>query len=131
MGIDYGKVRIGLALTDPMRMISRPYKVIKNDPDTILEEIESIIESENVGEIVVGMPFNADGTDSEINQIVREFIIRLKQKVTISVNSIDERFTTDEANDELKKMGYDIGQSKKVVDMIAAAMILRTYLDYQ
>ena len=129
MGIDYGSVRIGIALSDPMQIISRPYKVILNKGKEIFFEIKKIIESQNVGKVVLGLPYKLDGGDSEKTIEVREFEKHLKEVISIPIILWDETYTTSDANEILKEMGYSTRESRKVVDKIAAAIILKDFLD--
>jgi len=129
MGIDYGDAHVGIALTDPLQIISHPYKVISNIENNLFIELEEIIQSEKVGKIVIGLPYNLKGRDSLQTLEVRKFANRLKQKVAIPIVFEDERFTTIEANETLKKLHYDIKKSKKLIDMIAASIILKNYLE--
>jgi len=127
--MDYGSVRIGIALSDPLRVISRPYAVIKNSGSEIFGEIRQIIETEKVEKIVLGLPYNLEGTDSDKTREVRKFRELLQTEVSVPVIFWDERFTTVEANEVLKKMGYNHLESKKYVDKIAASLILKSYLE--
>ena len=130
MGIDFGEVRIGIALSDPLQIISQPYRVIPNDDDTI-SEIKNIIKSEEVRKIILGLPLNLDGEDTKKTLEVREFSEVLKSNVDIPVIFWDERYTTVEANEELKLMGYGIAESRKVIDKVAASIILKNYMENQ
>jgi putative Holliday junction resolvase len=129
MGIDYGSVRIGIALSDPMQIISRPYKVILNKGKEVFFEIKKIIESQNVGKVVLGLPYKLDGGDSEKTIEVREFKKHLKEVISIPIILWDETYTTSDANEILKEMGYNTRESRKVVDKIAASIILKDFLD--
>ncbi|MBT4333972.1 MAG: Holliday junction resolvase RuvX [Candidatus Cloacimonetes bacterium] len=130
MGIDYGEVRIGLALSDPLQIISQPLKVIGNNGDTF-SEINKIVKSEEVGKIILGLPQNLSGEDTKKTIEVREFAEILKSKVDVPVIFWDERYTSVEANEELKQMGYTIAESRKVVDKVAASIILKSYMEEQ
>lgn len=130
MGIDFGEVRIGIALSDPLQIISQPYRVIPNDDDTI-SEIKKIIKSEEVRKIILGLPLNLDGEDTKKTLEVREFSEVLKSNVDIPVIFWDERYTTVEANEQLKHMGYGIAESRKVIDKVAASIILKNYMENQ
>ncbi|MEA2095065.1 MAG: Holliday junction resolvase RuvX [Candidatus Cloacimonadota bacterium] len=130
MGIDFGEVRIGIALSDPLQIISQPYRVIPNDDDTI-SEIKNIIKSEEVRKIILGLPLNLDGEDTKKTLEVREFFEVLKSNVDIPVIFWDERYTTVEANEQLKHMGYGIAESRKVIDKVAASIILKNYMENQ
>ena len=130
MGIDFGEVRIGIALSDPLQIISQPYRVIPNNDNTI-SEIKNIIKSEEVRKIILGLPLNLDGEDTKKTLEVREFSEVLKSNVDIPVIFWDERYTTVEANEELKHMGYGIAESRKVIDKVAASIILKNYMENQ
>ncbi len=130
MGIDFGEVRIGIALSDPLQIISQPYRVIPNDDDTI-SEIKNIIKSEEVRKIILGLPLNLNGEDTKKTLEVREFSEVLKSNVNIPVIFWDERYTSVEANEELKHMGYGIAESRKVIDKVAASIILKNYMENQ
>lgn len=128
LAIDYGEKRIGLALSDPMRSIAKPYKVLQNKLG-FWEELRAIIKSERVGKIVLGLPLNFEGEDTAKTREVREFGKQLSSEISEPWEYIDESFTSQEANSALKRMGYTIKESRKVIDKVAAALILRTYLD--
>lgn len=128
MGIDFGEVRVGLALSDPFQIISQPYKVIPND-ESLFKKIREIVNSKNVGKIVLGLPLNLDGEDTAKTREVRKFAEILKKKINIPIVFWDERYTTVEANEILKKMDYGIKESKDVIDKVAASIILKDYLD--
>jgi len=130
MGIDFGEVRIGIALSDPLQIISQPYRVIPNNDNTI-SEIKDIIKSEEVRKIILGLPLNLDGEDTKKTLEVREFSEVLKNNVDIPVIFWDERYTTVEANEQLKYMGYGIAESRKVIDKVAASIILKNYMENQ
>ena len=127
MGIDFGEVRIGIALSDPLQIISQPFKVISNNDNTIYQ-IQDIIKTEEVGKIILGLPLNLDGEDTKKTLEVREFSEILKSNVDIPVIFWDERYTTVEANEKLKQMGYGIAESRKVIDKVAASIILKSYM---
>lgn len=128
MGIDYGEVRIGIALTDPLRIISKPYKVLINNTG-FFSELKQILRKEDVRKIILGLPLNLAGDDSKKTLEVRAFKELLEAEVDIPVIFYDERYTTAEATDELKKMGYDSKERKKVIDMMAASIILKNYME--
>ena len=130
MGIDFGEVRIGLALSDPLQIISQPFRVIPNNVNTI-SEIQDIIKTEEVEKIVLGLPQNLDGEDTKKTLEVREFAEILKRNVDIPVIFWDERYSTVEANEKLKLMGYSVTESRKVIDKVAASIILKSYMENQ
>lgn len=129
LGIDYGSVKIGLALSDPLKMISKPFQVIRNKGEETIKEIEEIIKQKDVEKIVLGLPLDKDGSDSAKTEEVRKFAHVLSLKFTIPIILWDERYTTCDANSFLKEIGIDYKKSKEVVDKIAASIILKDYLE--
>ncbi len=127
LAIDYGEVRVGIALSDPLRILATPFVVLKNDGN-LLENIKKIITEKQVSQIVLGLPINLKGKDSKKTEEIREFYRKLKDYMSLPIELVDERFTTYEANAELKKMGYSVKESRKVIDKIAASLILKSYL---
>jgi len=128
IAIDYGEKRIGIALSDPMRTISKPYRVLAN-AEGFWDELNSIITNEKVGRIILGLPLNFEGEDTQKTMEVRAFGEELTSRVAIPWEFYDESFTSQDANEALKIMGYSVRESRKVIDMMAAALILRNYLD--
>jgi putative Holliday junction resolvase len=129
MCIDYGEVRIGIALSDPLQIMANPYSVIKNNADTLFDELNQIIKSENVSSVILGLPLNSKGEDSEKTKQVREFAEILKSRISLPVEFWDESYSTVEANKVLKKMGLNTKKSRQVVDKVAASIILQDYLE--
>ena len=130
MGIDYGTVRIGIALSDPMRIISKPYDVIPNNVMTISNIID-IIRKMTVKKIILGLPLHPDGGESEKTKEVRNFAELLKQHIEIPLCFWDERYTTQDARNELIKLGYKTKENKKLIDKMSASIILKNYMESQ
>jgi len=130
MGIDFGEVRIGIALSDPLQIISQPFRVIPNNDNTI-SEIQNIVKTEEVEKIILGLPLNLDGEDTKKTLEVREFAEILKSNIDIPLIFWDERYSSVEANEKLKQMGYSIVESRKVIDKVAASIILKNYMEDQ
>lgn len=129
MGIDYGHVRIGIALSDPLRIIAKPFRTIQNDGENVFSEINRIITEKIVGKIVLGLPITLDGNYSQKTLEVKQFGENLEKHISIPIEFWDERYTTDDANEILKKQGFGIKESKQVIDQIAASIILKNYMD--
>jgi putative holliday junction resolvase len=132
LGIDYGTVRIGLALSDPMRIIASGLKTILND-NFAINEILQIISVQDVEKIIVGMPFNLKGEVSTKAKEVLRFIQLLKEKTDKDIISFDERFTSVMAQQAILTMGTPKKKrqnNKGKVDQIAAAILLQNYLDF-
>ena len=130
LAIDPGGRRVGLALTDPLRIIASPYKTLLiNDTEDALVQIQEVLDNEEVTEIVVGLPLRAGDKKSEQAQRVETFIAALRKHVTQPVHVIDESYSSVEAEASLHAMGKKVGQDKGAVDRIAAAIILKQYLN--
>lgn len=132
LGADYGSVRIGLALSDPMRIIAKGYRTISNN-DHAVAEISNIVLEENVKLIVVGMPFDLKGEIGSKGAEVEHFIDKLRRSVNIEITKYDERFTSVMAEKSLHEMGLTKKQrrNKGTIDEIASAILLQSYLDAQ
>ncbi len=129
LAIDPGGRRVGLALSDPLRIIASPYDtlLIKNNEDAI-KQIRGVIEQEQVTEVVVGIPLRPGAEKSEQAKRVEAFIEQLKTAVELPVMTMDESYSSVEAEESLHRMGKKVGDDKGAVDRIAAAIILKQYL---
>ena len=131
IGIDYGKKRIGLAVSDPLGMFASPLDDTV-PPAKIIEYLKNYAGGEGISLFVVGWPMNLDNTPAEAAQYVQEFLGRLRKSFPgIPVELEDERFTSVLAHRAMidggmKKMDR---RDKSVVDKISAAIILQSYLD--
>ena len=130
LGIDHGTVRIGIALSDELKMIATPLEYIPADPFAdFIERFKEIIRDKEVEQIVVGMPRNMDGSYGPAAEKVREFVAFLKDAITVPIQLWDERLTTVSAQKSLIAAGTRREKRKEKVDKIAAAIILQGYLD--
>tara|TARA_B110000116_G_C16786285_1_gene561048 strand:- start:629 stop:1051 length:423 start_codon:yes stop_codon:yes gene_type:complete len=129
MGIDFGEVKIGIAISDPLKMISYPYITInrKRTPDYI-SEIRKIVEEKKVESIVVGYPLTLSGNKSKQTQITEKFINQLEISLDAMIYTCDERLSSQEAQRYLKEKGIKTGHNKEKVDQMAASIILRQFL---
>ncbi|MFA5688931.1 MAG: Holliday junction resolvase RuvX [Kiritimatiellales bacterium] len=130
LGIDYGDVRIGIALSDETAFLASSFCMIKNSC-TALDEIAALIAEHAVEKIVIGLPRNMDGSYGPATEKVRAFIEKLKEKILIPVFEWDERLSTVSAHNALREAGLDGKRRKEVVDKIAAQIILQNWLDAQ
>ena len=128
LGIDYGDTRIGLALSDPMQIIAKPFKAIENNKETI-SEIKEIIIEKNVNHFVVGYPINMKGDKTIQTKKVDEFIKLLDSSFDFTVSIVDERLSSVSAIHSLVKQGVKTGHNKSEIDNTSAAIILQEYLD--
>ncbi len=130
LGFDVGTKRIGVAVSDETKTIATGIKYIENNENVILE-IEKYIKEYSPEKIVVGNPVNMDGTLNQKNQFVVEFIQKLKS-IFDEKNIIlwDERLSTMQAEKILIKGDVRRKDRKKLLDKVAAAIVLQNYLDY-
>ena len=130
LAIDYGEKKVGLALSDPLRIIAKPYKTIDNiSDDNLIENFNTIIDDEDINEIVVGLPLTMKNSFSKQTENVSKFIDLLKKKINIKIIVVDERLSSIEAKKSLVNQGIKTGHNKKDVDMTAAALFLQSYLN--
>lgn len=129
LAIDYGTKRIGLAVTDPLKMFAIPFDTIPNDKHT-LDKLKQIISEKNVVKIILGNPVKENGEDSTISKDVRKFKSELEKKIDLAIELVDERYSSDIA---AKRILESVPSKKKrrnksLVDKNAAAVILEDYL---
>ena len=131
IGLDIGDVRIGVAKCDPLGILATALEVIDRNVTDPIERIKEILSDEGTRKIVVGMPKSLDGTKNIQAEKVEKFISEMKEKIErIEVITVDERYTTTEAENYLKNYSKKNGKERrKVVDMVAASIILQKYLD--
>ena len=129
MAIDYGDARTGVAVSDATGLLAGFTTVLQTRPAADLpDRIASLIREHNVGELVVGLPRNMDGTEGPRAAACREFAAQLEQAAGLTPVLWDERRTTIEAHDILHAGGKRMKQHKKTVDAVAASLILEGYL---
>ncbi len=129
LAIDYGRARIGLALSDGLRLTARPLPLLESKTlDENVAAIGKVCEQEEVGVIVLGLPLRLDGTEGEAVQEVRAFQTALREAVSIPIEEVDERLTSRQAHALLKDAGINHRQRRKRVDSAAALLLLREFL---
>ena len=122
LGIDYGDARIGIALSDPDGTIAFPQETIQNRGDNeVVRRISGFVKKEHIGHVILGLPISFDGGESEQTKKVRQFAIRLREKISIPLEFENEMLTT--------KIAKDGGVAKEHADASAAALMLQSYLD--
>ncbi len=132
MGIDYGDARTGVAVSDLLCSIVGSTLVIhsRNMDKTILQ-LQELIKEHDVGQIVVGLPKNMDGSEGPRAALCREFAQKLEQVVGVPIVFWDERRTTVEAHNILSAHNYHGKKRKNTVDAVAASLILEGYLAFR
>ncbi len=129
LGIDYGSVRIGVAVSDVSETIAGPLVTVKNR-NGCLEEILELCRDNQVHTIVIGYPRNMNGTEGENCRKVDEFAQRLVQAGNFDIIKWDERLSSVAIHSMLAETGARVGKDKGKVDRMAAVYILQGYLDY-
>jgi putative Holliday junction resolvase len=131
VALDVGDVRIGVAKSDIMGILATPLEVIDRRKVKAVKRIEEILIQENTKSLVIGIPKSLDGTEKRQAEKVREFIEKLNKNIEgLEIFEVDERLTTVSADrllNETNKKGAL--EKRKVVDKVAAAIILQTFLD--
>jgi len=130
LGLDIGDKRIGISISDELLLTAQSLRVIeRRETISDIRQIKEIVDSYGVSEVVIGMPFNMDGSEGFKADIVRKFTETFKKYVDIPVLHEDERLTTAQAHRSMLEGDLSRGKRKKRVDAIAAQLILQTYLD--
>ena len=130
MGLDYGKARIGVAFSDLSGTIASAdhiYRTQTEEKDLLY--FANLIKDKSVDLVVIGLPLNADGTESEMSMVVKEFAQKLEKFANVKIAFQDERYTSFEAEEYLKEAGIKWEKRKELLDKVSAQIILQDYLD--
>lgn len=132
LGVDPGTVRVGLALSDSEARIASPLCTLepKGSEDAVRLVVDAVREHD-VQCVVVGLPIRLDGGESSASRRARRFAERVHERSGVRVVSWDERLTTAAAERSLREAGIDGRRGRRVVDRVAAALLLQSYLDAQ
>lgn len=130
MGLDYGDRRIGVAISDVFGWTAQGVEVIERRRDEgELVRIATLVKENEVGEVVVGLPKNMNGTIGPRGEICMEFANTLRESLSLPVHLWDERLSTVSAERTLLEADVSRKKRKQVVDKMAASLILQNYLD--
>ena len=131
LGLDLGSSTLGIATSDATGLIASTYKTIRHNEeyDRLLTEVQQLVEELKIDEIVLGFPKNMNNTIGPKGELSLEFKEKLEKLVTIPIHLQDERLTTKSATDLLIMGNVSRKDRKKVVDSVAATIILQTFLD--
>ena len=130
LALDHGTKRIGVAVSDEMKMIASPLEYIPAEPfAAFLARLREILREKEVELIIIGMPRNMDGSYGPAALKVQEFVAVLKNALTIPLKTLDERLTTVQAQRFLIQGNVRREKRKEKVDKTAAAILLQSYLD--
>lgn len=128
LAIDLGSKRVGLAITDPLRMIASPYKTLHYRSDKqLITDVLAVVQANAVETVVIGLPLHENSTESQGSTRSRSFAVKLNRR---GVDTVlwDERFTSRDAEESLRRCGLDRKRALAKIDSIAASYILEDYL---
>ena len=130
MGIDYGDARTGVAMSDLLCSIVGSTAVVPSrHTEKAIADIVRMAKENEVGQIVVGLPRNMDGTEGSRAELCRQFADQLREATGLEIIMWDERRTTVEAHNILSQHNYHGQKRKNTVDAVAASLILEGYLN--
>ena len=130
LALDHGTKRIGIAISDELKMIAQPLEFSPAEPFLdFVTRLKEIIREKEVELILIGMPRNMDGSYGPAALKVQEFIAVLKDMVAIPIQTWDERLTSAQAQRFLIQGGVRRQERKQKVDKMAASILLQSYLD--
>ena len=129
LAVDLGDKRTGLAVGDDIVRIVQPITVLETPiGQQLINEIKSAIKEHGIDCIVMGLPLNMDGSESQRSELTKSFAERLQEQVNLPINFQDERLTSAAAEEHLNQSGKTHKQKKKLRDALAAAEILKDFL---
>ena len=132
MGIDYGDARTGIAISDLLCSIVGTTKVIHSrNMDKTVDAVCDLLQGSDIGEIVVGLPKNMDGSEGSRAELCKAFAQKLRERTGLPISMWDERRTTVEAHKILSQHNYHGKKRKDTVDAVAASLILEGYLNFR
>ena len=130
LALDHGTKRIGVAVSDELKIIAQPLEYILTEPfDAFLARLKHLIVEKEVELVFIGMPRNMDGTYGPATEKVRAFIAVLTPEISVPIRTLDERLTSAQANRVLLEGNVRRADRKQKVDAMAAAILLQSYLD--
>ena len=131
LGIDPGKNRIGLAISDENKLVSTPLKtIIKKNNSNFINEIKEIILENNIKGIIVGNPINMDGSRGPSSQSAKDFAVNLSNNVSIPITMWDERLSSEGAFNLSSNLDVNVSKRVEKLDENAASFILQGAIDY-
>ncbi|MCA9217837.1 MAG: Holliday junction resolvase RuvX [Planctomycetales bacterium] len=129
-GIDYGTKRIGIAITDPAQSIASPYENYnRSGPEADAKRFKRLVSEDGIVLFVVGLPLHVSGDESQKSFEARQFGAWLHELTNVPVEFFDERYTSSESEAFLIEIDMSRKQRKKRLDMLAAQLILKGYLE--
>ena len=131
LGLDLGSRTLGMAVSDALGMIASSYKIVRHNEeyDRLLDDVQATVEEKKIEAIVLGLPKNMNNTIGPKGELSFQFKEKLENKLGIPVFLEDERLTTKQAENILINNDTSRKKRKKVIDSMAATIILQSYLD--
>jgi putative Holliday junction resolvase len=130
LALDYGERRIGVALSDPLRvMASALFTLTRESQSRDLAALRAVVEEHEVRRIVVGLPLAMDGTRTPMTEKAEQFAAKVGRSTGLPVDTWDERLTTAQATRTLIEADVRRARRREVVDQVAAVILLQSYLD--
>ncbi len=131
VALDIGTRRIGVALSDSNGTVATPYEVVQRSGDRGRDHrrVEQLVEEAGAEVVVVGLPYSLDGSIGPSAQAILDEVEELRTTLPVDVVTWDERLTTVEAERSLRVMGVSKGKRRRIVDQVAATVILQSWLD--
>ncbi|MDZ4142721.1 MAG: Holliday junction resolvase RuvX [Methylotenera sp.] len=127
---DFGEQRIGVAVGEHLLTIANPLTTIDNEGNQVrFEVINKLIKEWQPKLLIVGLPLNADGAETNVTQLCKKFARRLNGRFNIPVMLVDERYSSVEASNKLNQTGIKGRAQKTMLDQVAAQTILQSYFD--
>ena len=130
LGLDLGHVRIGVALSDPLGVTAQPLSVLKSaGTQKDIAAIGELVNKHEVTQVIVGLPLNMDGTESQTTRKVREFTGKLSGRLNAPVFFVDERLTSKQAERAMIEGNVRRENRREKIDKVAAALLLQSALE--
>lgn len=132
LGVDYGERRVGLAVSDELGMLALPLMTLPvQNSAQVIRDILKLCAEKKVGTIVIGLPLNMDGSRGPAAQAVERFVEELRRHTNLTVKVWDERLSSRQVERMLLEADLSRSRRKKLIDKLAAQVILQSYLDAQ
>jgi putative Holliday junction resolvase len=131
VGVDLGSKRVGVAVSDPGGVLASPHSVLERGPshDDDHRRLRDIVNEVGAGVVVVGLPLSLDGSRGPAARLVEDEVEQLRASLGVPVEVYDERFTTVSADRSMQERRMKAPARRKVVDRVAAAVLLQAWLD--
>jgi putative holliday junction resolvase len=128
IGLDWGSVRVGIAMSDEEQKMAFPLQHTLESPKAI-DDIQNLVDEYGVEEIVMGMPVSLKGTPTESTEKAKKFAQKLQERLKINVEFVDERFSSVASTAALHEQEIKEAEQRRIKDNIAAALMLQQFLD--